>query len=375
MEHVDAVVIGAGAVGLAVARELALNAKQALTSIFVLEAHGAIGTQTSSRNSEVIHSGIYYPAHSLKARLCVQGRELLYDYLQERSLPFSRLGKLIVATEPGQLKVLEGLQKKALDNGVKDLTYLNKQEIHNLEPDLRVLGALLSPSTGILDSHAFMLSLQGDIERLGGHVVLEAPVTQVRLEEGCQATGATLTTRDGTEIKARVVVNAAGLMAPKVARWFHGAEAAFLPQAHYAKGNYFALNGRSPFKRLIYPVPQAAGLGVHLTLDLAGRAKFGPDVEWVEDPDDLVVDPKRSHLFYEAIRQYWPDLPDDSLVAGYSGIRPKINSKDEEAADFLILGPQVHQAKGVVHLLGIESPGLTSSLAIARQVVKEINAD
>lgn len=375
MEHVDAVVIGAGAVGLAVARELALNAKQALTSIFVLEAHGAIGTQTSSRNSEVIHSGIYYPAHSLKARLCVQGRELLYDYLQERSLPFSRLGKLIVATEPGQLKVLEGLQKKALDNGVNDLTYLNKQEIHNLEPDLRVLGALLSPSTGILDSHAFMLSLQGDIERLGGHVVLEAPVTQVRLEEGCQATGATLTTRDGTEIKARVVVNAAGLMAPKVARWFHGAEAAFLPQAHYAKGNYFALNGRSPFKRLIYPVPQAAGLGVHLTLDLAGRAKFGPDVEWVEDPDDLVVDPKRSHLFYEAIRQYWPDLPDDSLVAGYSGIRPKINSKDEEAADFLILGPQVHQAKGVVHLLGIESPGLTSSLAIARQVVKEMNAD
>ena len=375
MEHVDAVVIGAGAVGLAVARELALNAKQALTSIFVLEAHGAIGTQTSSRNSEVIHSGIYYPAHSLKARLCVQGRELLYDYLQERSLPFSRLGKLIVATEPGQLKVLEGLQKKALDNGVKDLTYLNKQEVHNLEPDLRVLGALLSPSTGILDSHAFMLSLQGDIERLGGHVVLEAPVTQVRLEEGSEATGATLTTQDGTEIKARVVVNAAGLMAPKVARWFHGAEAAFLPQAHYAKGNYFALNGRSPFKRLIYPVPQAAGLGVHLTLDLAGRAKFGPDVEWVEDPDDLVVDPKRSHLFYEAIRQYWPDLPDDSLVAGYSGIRPKINSKDEEAADFLILGPQVHQAKGVVHLLGIESPGLTSSLAIARQVVKEMNAD
>ncbi len=375
MEHVDAVVIGAGAVGLAVARELALNAKQALTSIFVLEAHGAIGTQTSSRNSEVIHSGIYYPAHSLKARLCVQGRELLYDYLQERSLPFSRLGKLIVATEPGQLKVLEGLQKKALDNGVKDLTYLNKQEVHNLEPDLRVLGALLSPSTGILDSHALMLSLQGDIERLGGHVVLEAPVTQVRLEEGSEATGATLTTQDGTEIKARVVVNAAGLMAPKVARWFHGSEAAFLPQAHYAKGNYFALNGRSPFKRLIYPVPQAAGLGVHLTLDLAGRAKFGPDVEWVEDPDDLVVDPKRSHLFYEAIRQYWPDLPDDSLVAGYSGIRPKINSKDEEAADFLILGPQVHQAKGVVHLLGIESPGLTSSLAIARQVVKEINAD
>ena len=375
MEHVDAVVIGAGAVGLAVARELALNAKQALTSIFVLEAHGAIGTQTSSRNSEVIHSGIYYPAHSLKARLCVQGRELLYDYLQERSLPFSRLGKLIVATEPGQLKVLEGLQKKALDNGVKDLTYLNKQEVHNLEPDLRVLGALLSPSTGILDSHALMLSLQGDIERLGGHVVLEAPVTQVRLEEGSEATGATLTTQDGTEIKARVVVNAAGLMAPKVARWFHGAEAAFLPQAHYAKGNYFALTGRSPFKRLIYPVPQAAGLGVHLTLDLAGRAKFGPDVEWVEDPDDLVVDPKRSDLFYEAIRQYWPDLPDDSLVAGYSGIRPKINSKDEEAADFLILGPQVHQAKGVVHLLGIESPGLTSSLAIARQVVKEMNAD
>lgn len=371
MEAVDIVVIGAGVVGLAVARELAQHFESA--SIFVLEAQGAIGTQTSSRNSEVIHSGIYYPKNSLKARLCVQGRGLLYDYLKERSLPFARLGKLIVASHPEQLTVLEGLQKKALDNGVEDLEFLAQTQVHRLEPDLSVQGALLSPSTGILDSHAYMLSLQGDLERAGGHVIFDTPVTKVALDESQNGSGAVLTTRDGTEIKAKWVVNAAGLHAPHVARLFHGQDAKFLPCAHYAKGNYFSLSGLCPFKRLIYPVPEAAGLGVHLTLDLAGRAKFGPDVEWVDDPENLVVNPKRGDVFYDAIRQYWPGLPDNALVTGYSGIRPKINAKDEAAADFLLLGSSVHMAQGVVHLMGIESPGLTSSLAIAKRVLKEFH--
>jgi len=368
------VVIGAGVVGLAVGRALAEQAqKQGQgqgASVFVLEAQGAIGTETSSRNSEVIHSGIYYTKESLKAKLCVKGRELLYDYLIERSLPFARLGKLIVATTADQEKVLEGLQKKALDNGVMDLELLSALEVQQLEPALRVSAALLSPSTGILDSHAYMLSLQGDLERAGGHVILDTQVTQVELLDPSNDCGAILSTRDGTRIKARTVVNAAGLNAPSVARLFHGADAPFLPQAHFAKGNYFALNGRSPFSRLIYPVPEAAGLGVHLTMDLAGRAKFGPDVQWVDDPCDLVVNPKRGEVFYEAIRQYWPGLPDGSLVAAYAGMRPKINAQNEAAADFQILGPAVHQSPGVVHLLGIESPGLTSSLALAQEVLQ-----
>jgi hypothetical protein len=373
LETVDIVVIGAGVVGLAVARELALHFESA--SVFVLEAQGAIGTKTSSRNSEVIHSGIYYPKDSLKARMCVLGRELLYGYLNERALPFARLGKLIVATNPEQLKVLEALQGKALGNGVEDLAYLSSDQVHQLEPDLTVQGALLSPRTGILDSHAYMLSLQGDLERAGGHVIFDTQVTHVTLHDAPREPGAILTTQDGTQIKAGLVVNAAGLDAPKVARLFHGVNTGFLPQAHYAKGNYFALNGRSPFSRLIYPVPEAAGLGVHLTLDLAGRAKFGPDVEWVEHADDLVVNPKRGEAFYEAIRQYWPGLPDESLVAAYAGMRPKINSKDEAAADFKVLGPAVHKTPGLVHLLGIESPGLTSSLALAKHVLQELQVE
>ena len=369
----DIVVIGAGVVGLAVARELAQHFESA--SVFVLEAHGAIGTMTSSRNSEVIHSGIYYPKDSLKARLCVLGRELLYEYLSERALPFARLGKLIVATNLEQLTVLEALQSKALANGVEDLVYLSSDQVQQLEPVLTVQGALLSPSTGILDSHAYMLSLQGDLERAAGHVIFDTRVTHVALPDAPGESGATLTTQDGTQIKARLVVNAAGLDAPKVARLFHGVNAGFLPQAHCAKGNYFALTGRSPFSRLIYPVPEAAGLGVHLTLDLAGRAKFGPDVEWVDRPDDLVVNPKRADAFYEAIRHYWPGLPDESLVAAYAGMRPKINSKDEAAADFMVMGPAVHKAPGLVHLLGIESPGLTSSLALAKHVVRELELE
>jgi L-2-hydroxyglutarate oxidase LhgO len=367
LETVDVVVIGAGVVGLAVGSALAQRLPG--SSVFVLEAQGAIGTQTSSRNSEVIHSGLYYPKDSLKARLCVQGRHLLYRYLAERGLPFAELGKLIVATRPEQLGTLESLMRRGQDNGVSDLELLGSKEALQLEPALRVEGALWSPSTGILDSHALMLSLQGDMERAGGHVILNSPITGVSLPESPHQGGALLTTQEGTAIKARLVVNAAGLHAPQLARRFHGEEAPFLPQAHYAKGNYFSLQGPSPFKRLIYPVPEAAGLGVHLTLDLAGRAKFGPDVEWVDRADDLTVNPTRGEVFYEAIRQYWPDLQDGSLVAAYAGMRPKIHSKTQDLVDFCVMGPSVHQARGVVHLMGIESPGLTSSLALAQEVI------
>ena len=286
MDRVDSVVVGAGVVGLTVARALALQGREVL----VLEAAGAIGTGTSSRNSEVIHAGIYYPAGSLKARLCVTGREMLYSYCAERHLPHRRCGKLIVATSQAQMPALQQIEQRARANGVMDLAWLSRDQARALEPQLECVAALLSPSTGIIDSHAFMLSLQADIENAGGMVALRSPVESMRvLQEG----GMALRMEDGTELWAGTVVNAAGLSAPALARRCHGLAQATVPQAHYAKGSYFALAGAAPFSRLIYPVPEAAGLGVHLTLDLGGQAKFGPDVEWVESPDDLLVDPRR----------------------------------------------------------------------------------
>lgn len=357
MDRVDSVVVGAGVVGLAVARALALQGREVL----VLEAAGAIGTGTSSRNSEVIHAGIYYPAGSLKARLCVTGREMLYAYCAERHLPHRRCGKLIVATSQAQMPALQQIEQRARTNGVTDLAWLSRDQARALEPQLECVAALLSPSTGIIDSHAFMLSLQADIENAGGMVALRSPVESMRvLQEG----GMALRMEDGTELQAGTVVNAAGLSAPALARRCHGLAQATVPQAHYAKGSYFALAGAAPFSRLIYPVPEDAGLGVHLTLDLGGQAKFGPDVEWVESPDDLLVDPRRAQGFYAEVRRYWPQLPDSALLPGYAGIRPKIHGPGEPAADFMIQGPADHGVAGLVNLFGIESPGLTSALAI-----------
>jgi L-2-hydroxyglutarate oxidase LhgO len=365
VEQVDTVVVGAGVVGLAVARALALAGREVL----VLEAFDAIGTQTSARNSEVIHAGIYYPQGSLKAQLCVRGKALLYTYCAERGIGHRRCGKLIVATSPEQVAQLQGIIAKAAANGVDDLVLLTRDEARALEPALECVAAVHSPSTGIVDSHGLMLALQGDLEHAGGMVAFNSPLASARIT----AQGIELHARDGTQLCARTVVNAAGVHAPTLARRFEGLGPEHIPGEYYAKGNYFTLAGRSPFGRLIYPVPEAAGLGVHLTIDLGGQAKFGPDVQWVEMPDDLVVDPARGLAFYAEVRKYWPALPEGALQPGYAGIRPKISGPGETAGDFMIQGPATHGVVGLVNLFGIESPGLTSSLAIGEHVAEMLS--
>lgn len=363
MDRVDAVVIGAGVIGLAVARALAT----AGCEVVILEAEDAIGTHTSSRNSEVIHAGIYYPQDSLKARTCVEGRERLYAYCAEHEVPYRRCGKLIVATDASQLDELERIRAKAHANGVPDVVRLSAAEARALEPELRCVTALHSPSTGIVDSHALMLAYLRDAERAGAMLALKCPVTK-----GVQRSGGMELHVAGAEpILATQVVNSAGLRAPTVARSIEGYPAELAPSELYAKGNYYTLSTRSPFSRLVYPVPEPGGLGVHLTLDLGGQARFGPDVEWVETID-YAVDPRRAERFYEAIRCYWPGLPDDALEPGYAGIRPKISASDVPAADFVVQGPHVHGVPGLVHLFGIESPGLTSSLPLADSVLAQL---
>ena len=368
-DSVDCVVIGAGVVGLAVARALALSPKFAGKELLLLEAANGIGTGTSSRNSEVIHAGIYYPQGSLKAQLCVQGREMLYDYCEQRGIGFKRCGKLLVATNEAQVAQLQGIIAKAAANGVNDLVLLTREQARELEPQLECVAAVISPSTGIIDSHALMLSLQGDFQNAGGLTVLNSAVASAFIDSGAIKIEMT----DGTKIFTKTLVNAAGLSAPMLARSMQGLNPQFVPQEYYAKGNYFTLSGKSPFSRLIYPVPEAAGLGVHLTLDMGGQAKFGPDVEWVKSADDLVVNPARGDAFYAEVRKYWPQLQDGTLIAGYAGMRPKISAPTEAAADFMIQGPLEHGIAGLVNLFGIESPGLTSSMAIGTLVAGMLN--
>ncbi|MCX7891421.1 MAG: NAD(P)/FAD-dependent oxidoreductase [Burkholderiales bacterium] len=363
VETLDAVVIGAGVVGLAVARALAYAGRE----VVVLEAAGAIGTGTSSRNSEVIHAGIYYPPGSLKARLCVAGKHALYRYCAERGVPFANCGKLIVATSPEQLPDLERLRAQAEANGVRDLARLASAEAASLEPAVRCVGALHSPSTGIVDSHALMLALAADAESAGAAIVFMSPVEGGAA--GPQGIELAVGGAEPVRVRARSVVNSAGLDAPRVARSITGIPPETIPPAYFCKGNYYTLAGRSPFSRLVYPVPESAGLGVHVTIDLAGQARFGPDVEWV-DAIDYDVDPRRADAFYAAIRRYWPDLPDGALAPGYAGIRPKIHAPGEPARDFLVQGPREHGVPGLVNLFGIESPGLTASLAIGEHVAR-----
>lgn len=367
-ETVDALVIGAGVVGLAVARALALAGRD----VVVLEAESLIGSQMSSRNSEVIHAGIYYPAGSLKARLCVEGRRRLYAYAAERGVAHNRCGKLIVASEPDQVPMLAGFLAKARANGVENMRQLTKSETLALEPALRAEGALLSPETGIIDSHGLMLAYQGEAEDHGAMIAFDTPVT------GGEATpdGVILDTPE-MRLKARTVVNCAALSAVAVAARLRGFPAAHLPRLTLAKGSYFSLSGATPFTRLIYPAPEPGGLGVHLTLDLQGRARFGPDVEWIETPDgdpDYAVDPARGDRFYAAIRRYWPDLADGALAPSYSGIRPKIGEDPKGFADFAIQGPETHAVPGLWNLFGIESPGLTSSLALGELAAGRVAA-
>jgi L-2-hydroxyglutarate oxidase LhgO len=354
----DVLVIGAGVVGLAVARALTLAGR----SVVVVEARAAFGEETSSRNSEVIHSGIYYPTGSLKARLCVSGRARLYAFCETHGVAHRRCGKLIVATEAGELAGLEALARKGAENGVDDLAMLSGAEARALEPALACVGALHAPSTGILDSHGFMLALLGDAERAA--FAYRAPFLSAQV--GPDGFIAEVGGAEPMRLAVGGLVNAAGLAASRVARAIEGSGA--VPETLFAKGNYFALAGHAPFRRLIYPAPQAHGLGVHLTFDLGGQARFGPDVEWVETLD-YSIDAQRGQGFAEAIRRYWPGLPDDALTPAYAGIRPKISGPSEPAADFRIDGPERHGVPGLVNLFGIESPGLTSALAVAEEVV------
>jgi L-2-hydroxyglutarate oxidase LhgO len=363
IERADCVVIGAGVVGLAVARRLALAGRE----VVVLEAADAIGTEISSRNSEVIHAGIYYPTGSLKARLCVAGKEALYAYCATRGVPHKRLGKLIVATNEREEAGLAALKAKAEANGVYDLMWLSAAEALRLEPALNCTAALLSPSTGILDSHAYMLSLQGEAEAAGAAIAFETPLLC-----GEPSGGGVLIETGGAapmRLLCNLVVNCAGLDAPALSRRIAGAGG--IPAPYLAKGSYFTLAGRSPFTRLIYPMPEPGGLGVHLTIDMGGQARFGPDVEWVSERQ-YAVDPRRAEKFYAAIRSYWPALADGALAPGYSGIRPKISAPEAPAADFVIHGPAETGVPGYAALYGIESPGLTASLAIAKALAEKL---
>ena len=357
-------VVGAGVVGLAIARELALAGRE----VIILEAEDAIGTHTSSRNSEVIHAGIYYPKGSLKARACVEGKHLLYEYCASHGVPHRRCGKLIVATDEKQLGELGAIRSKAHANGVTDVEWIAKDEVARMEPELFCTGALHSPSTGIIDSHALMLAYLGDAQGAGAMLALKSAIERAMV----RGDGFELRVRGSDPIACDLLVNSAGLRAPSVAKAIEGYPPELAPRELYAKGNYYSLKRRAPFSRLIYPVPEPGGLGVHVTLDLGGQARFGPDVEWIERID-YGVDPRRAERFYAAIRRYWPGLPDDALAPGYAGIRPKTAGPGELAPDFEIQGPRNHGVPGLVQLYGIESPGLTASLALARLVREELS--
>ncbi len=358
---VDCVVIGAGVIGLAVGRALAQRGLE----VVVVEAASAIGTETSSRNSEVIHAGIYYPVGTLKARLCVAGRRLLYAYCEEKGIRHRRIGKLIVATTDAEIPILERYLAQARANGVADLAWVEQAEAARLEPHVSCVRALHSPSSGIIDSHEYLLALQGDLEARGGQVVLNSRVTRVER----RGSGFAVTTGDAATpgISCRRLVNAAGLHAQALARSIESVPLSCIPEQHLALGHYYTLSGKSPFSRLVYPVAETGGLGIHVTLDLAGTARFGPDVQWL-DTIDYGFNPDTRARFATAIRRYYPGLDDARLQPSYTGIRPKLSGPGESAADFVIQGEGQHGVPGLVNLYGIESPGLTAALALAEEI-------
>ncbi len=381
MDSIEVVVIGAGVVGLAVARALALAGREVL----VIEKEKAIGQGVSSRNSEVIHAGLYYPTGSLKAKLCVRGKDMLYAYCAERGLPIRQCGKLIVATHASQLPKLAQIEAQAQANGVP-VKRLTREQAKALEPELECIEALLSPTTGIVSSHDLMTSLHGDLEHAGGMVVLATEVEKIEFFDQNSPIAGVLSAYSAIEKGAlsesfqmgfQHLINAAGLYAPQLAQRMQGLAAQHVPQAHYAKGNYYSLSGKAPFQHLIYPIPDAAGLGVHITVDLGGQAKFGPDVQWLRDITDprqidYSVDPSRSSHFYAEVRKYWPLLRDGQIEPSYSGVRPKIVGEGQAAADFCIQGEAVHGIAGLINLFGIESPGLTSSMALGELICQRL---
>lgn len=376
MDQVDCVVIGAGVIGLAVAREMALQGRETI----LLERESAFGTISSARNSEVIHAGIYYPRDSLKAKLCVEGNRLLYEYCRSHQVATQPYGKLIVAADDTQINDLQAILYKAQNNGVPEIKMISGDEAMALEPNLTCSAAILSSSTGIVDSHGYMLSLLGGFEDAGGMVAYQSPLISARPIGQNASDGFELEIggSDCMKIQTKLLINCAGMSAPAVANKIEGLKQDQIPKAYFAKGNYFSLSGKSPFKHLIYPIPEPGGLGVHLTLDMGGQAKFGPDVEWLdidtEEQVDYTVNPKRAEGFYAAVRRYWPDLKDGSLQPDYSGIRAKIVSPNSPAGDFCFDTPKEHGLAGLFNLYGFESPGLTSSLAIAKYLEGQIKS-
>ncbi len=366
-ESVECVVIGAGVIGLAVARVLALSGR----SVLVVEKERHIGAHTSSRNSEIVHAGLYYPTNSLKAQFCVAGRRRLYEYCAARGVATKRIGKLVVATDESEVSLLAKVMARARANGVDDLELLDAAAAKAMEPEVFCMAAFHSPSTGLIDSHALMLSLQGEAEAHGATVALRCEVASGRVRDGGGFT-LTIAGDETMTLECEALINAGGLYAPGVARRIEGVPPTSIPHDYFCRGVYFTLSGRAPFRRPVYPVPEHAGLGIHYTPDLAGQGRFGPDTEWI-DAIDYTVDPQRGARFYAAIRKYWPALPDGALQPGYAGIRPKISAPDEPAADFRVDGPERHGVPGLVNLFGIESPGLTSALAIADFVGALVN--
>jgi L-2-hydroxyglutarate oxidase LhgO len=376
MEQVDCVVVGAGVVGLAVAREMALQGRETI----LLERENAFGTISSARNSEVIHAGIYYPKDSLKAQLCVEGNRLLYEYCRSHQVGTQAYGKLIVAADQSQMDDLQAILYKAQNNGVPEIKLISGEEARTLEPNLQCVAAILSSTTGIVDSHGYMLSLLGGFEDAGGMIAYQSPLLKATPigSNGEGGFALEIGGPDGMQLQTKLLINCAGLSAPAVAQTIEGLHASQIPKAYFAKGNYFSLAGKSPFSHLIYPIPEPGGLGVHLTLDMGGQAKFGPDVEWLdieaEEQIDYSVNPKRGEGFYEAVRRYWPGLKEGALQPDYSGVRAKIVPSNAPAGDFCFNGPTQHGLQGLYNLYGFESPGLTSSLAIAAYLERQIKS-
>ncbi|OSQ37166.1 NAD(P)/FAD-dependent oxidoreductase [Thalassospira mesophila] len=369
MTHdIETIVVGAGVVGLACARALAQSGRE----VMIIERHDAIGTETSSRNSEVIHAGLYYPRGSLKAQLCVAGKQALYAYCADRGVNHRQTGKLIVATDDSQIAALHQIQQHASRNGVTDLVWRTAAEIRACEPALKCVAALQSPSTGIIDSHALMLSFLGDAEIAGATLALNTHIVSGCHRDGLYILDTVDTSGEEMQISCKELVIAGGLHSQTLAHAISGIKTETIPPQNYARGIYFTLGGKNPFSTLIYPAPEQAGLGIHLTLDLGGQARFGPDVTWIEKPD-YSVDENRRTDFAQAIRRYYPDLDETALQPGYAGIRPKIQAKGEAACDFMISGPRSHGLKGLVALYGIESPGLTASMAIGDHVCHQLS--
>ncbi|NNJ75379.1 MAG: NAD(P)/FAD-dependent oxidoreductase [Anderseniella sp.] len=364
--EIDCVVAGAGAIGLAVARELAQSGREVL----IVEADEAFGRGVSSRSSEVIHAGMYYTPGSLRAQLCVEGKWLLYDFMKKHNVSHSNCGKLIVACEPDEVATLEAIISKGAANGVNDLELLDESQARALEPELKCVAAILSPSTGMMDSAGVMLALLGEAENAGATLATRSPVAGGRV--GGRQIEIDIGGAEPMTVGCNLFVNSTSLNAPQVASSLEGLDGVHVPTAYYGKGSYFSIAGKVPFSRLIYPCPVVGGLGVHLTIDVGGQARFGPDVEWVDEPN-YNVDPARGDEFYAMVRRYWPALPDGALQPSYAGVRPKIVPPGNQIQDFRIDGPEAHGVPGLINLFGMESPGLTSSLAIGRYVVNLAN--